>query len=628
MSKPRQSELQKSLDRMTEILGDIVAHADTQSLTRCPYKNKDDECTAKFGCQNKRKKIVDGAKRFSCVGDGKLDYRTAWESDPDSIVRARNELGLGAGDPDVRTIFDCADELSRQVPTSCGRGGICHECVVEVHEGMDRLSPRTEAESFLQGDYRLACQARILQRDAAIDFSLLRRKPQILTTSHRRDIPLEPLVTRQGNDILYDGERIDHFRGHIYGLAIDLGTTTVVMELLDLESGETVEICAFDNPQRIGGSDVMSRISYDAGYEGELWRTVTTSINYEIDRLAQEHGFSPREIYEIVVVGNSTMRDIFFRIDVQGIGQKPYKSLTEHDVDAGSRDSTSLNASSRRLGIKVNRHARAYSPPLVASHVGADVTAGLGAIDIGDDERTTMFIDVGTNTEVVIHHKGRLLTASCPAGPAFEGGLVRFGMPGCNGAIDRIQYTDDGFDFSTIGGDEPEGICGSGLIDLLAELRRHDLMSPKGVFADKRQREMIIVPERGISLSREDASNLAQAKAANFCGQYILMRRLDLSVEDIDTLYLAGGFANYVDVANAVEIGFLPGVAPERITKIGNAASQGARELLVSGPRRHRLEELVANIEHVELETTPDFFEIFVEGCQMKSMPNPSTKLI
>ena len=658
VSGTRQQAFQKRLDRLTEIFADIVVQADEQSLTRCPYKDARDECTARFGCRNQRRKIVGGERRFACAGDDKLDYRTAWETDPEEVERTRRALAAN-GDPEAaeqtghppaanpnragrkvreagsqvrgagrqvrtagRTLFDLADELSRQVPTSCGRSGLCHECIVEVREGMDALTPRTESESFLEGDYRLACQAIIADPLAAIEFSPLRRVPKILTRSRRREIAPDPIVTRIGDEVRYGGRPVDRYRGHVYGLAIDLGTTTVVMELTDLETGETVQVCAFENPQRIGGSDVMNRISYDGKNRRELWRVVTNTINYEIACLGDRLGFSPREIYEAVVVGNSTMRDLLFRLDVQSIGTKPYKSLTEHELLQGNRDSTSLTASARRLGLKLNRHARVYSPPLVASHVGADVAAGLGAIDFDEDERTVMFVDVGTNTEVVIRHRGRMLTASCPAGPAFEGGLVRFGMPGYEGAIDRMRFTGGGFNFTTIGDADPQGICGSGLIDLLAELRRHEEISPKGVFADKWRGELTVVPERNITLSREDASNLAQAKAANYCGQFILMRHLGLSVADIDKLYLAGAFANYIDIDNAVEIGFLPNVPTDRIEKIGNAAMQGAREILLSRQHRSATERLVRGIEHIELETTPDFFEIFVEGCQLKPMPD------
>ncbi len=230
-----------------------------------------------------------------------------------------------------------------------------------------------------------------------------------------------------------------------------------------------------------------------------------------------------------------------------------------------------------------------------------------------------MLVDIGTNTEVVVSDGARLLAASCPAGPAFEGGLVRYGMPGAEGAIERIRLDGDDWRLETIGGGPPEGICGSGLIDLLAELRRHALMTPKGVFGG-RAREVVVEPTRGITLSREDASNLAQAKAANACGQAILLRYLGIAPRDLDHVFLAGGFASHVDVTNAVEIGFLADVRPERVSKVGNASIRGARRLLLSRRRRTELETLIRRIEHVELETTPDFFELFVDACQFKPM--------
>jgi uncharacterized 2Fe-2S/4Fe-4S cluster protein (DUF4445 family) len=193
-------------------------------------------------------------------------------------------------------------------------------------------------------------------------------------------------------------------------------------------------------------------------------------------------------------------------------------------------------------------------------------------------------------------------------------------MPGYEGAIESMRWGGDAWQYTTIAGATPEGLCGSGLIDLLAELRRHDLMTPKGVFADKK-RQLELVPERGITFSRLDASNLAQAKAANYCGQYIVLRALGLDPGHVETLYLAGGFANYVDTQAAVDIGFLAAVPQERIAKVGNAAVQGAREVLLSYGKRTRIEALVKRVEHIELETTADFFELFVEGCQFKPMP-------
>ncbi|MYI99568.1 MAG: DUF4445 domain-containing protein [Gemmatimonadetes bacterium] len=332
-------------------------------------------------------------------------------------------------------------------------------------------------------------------------------------------------------------------------------------------------------------------------------------------------GTARQEIYEIVVAGNSTMRDLFFRLDVQSIGQKPYKSQIENEYLAGERETTALTIGTRRLGLRANPKARVYGMPLIASHVGGDVAADLATVELAAQPGVSMLVDVGTNTEVVVAGNGRMITASCPAGPAFEGGGIQYGMPGYEGAIESLKWEDGRFAWSTIGDTAPQGICGSGLIDLLAELRRHGMMSPKGVFSDRKQFEVDVVAEAGITLSRQDASNLAQAKAANYCGQYIVLRTFGVAPGDVDRLFLAGGFANYVDVRNAIDIGFLAPVPEDRIVKVGNAAVQGAREILLSRSRRAELEALVKDIEHVELETTPDFFEVFVEACQFKPMP-------
>ena len=519
-----------------------------------------------------------------------------------------------------RSLFDYADDLAVQMPASCQRSGRCHECVVEVSSGGEALSPPTQPEDFLRTPYRLACQAVITDPSADVAFAPLRRRLRILR-GELEDLtagPIDSPVRRTPDGVLYDGAQLDIDRGRALGLALDVGTTTVVVELIDLETGALVAAGAIENPQRFGGSDVMNRISYDNGAPGELRRALARALNQEIRRLCAEVGVDRRVIYEALVVGNATMRDLFFGLDVQPIGQKPYKSSVELEARAGGRASTGLEVRAHEVGLWMNPQARVVSAPLIASHVGADIAADLVAIDAATLDGTWMLVDVGTNTEVVVGAAGRLVAASCPAGPAFEGGLVRFGMPGAEGAIERALRRPDGtWELATIGGRPAEGICGSGLIDVLAELRSADAMTPLGVFAG-RQREVVIEPERGITLSREDASNLAQAKAANACGQQILLRTLGVSAADLDRVFLAGGFASHVDVDNAVAIGFLAAVPPGRVVKVGNASIKGARRLLLSRSHRATLEDLVRRVEHVELETTPDFFELFVEACQFK----------
>lgn len=630
---------QQRLDRLSSVLATIAGHADAQARWRCPYKDRHDRCTASFGCRNQRRPPAGDPRfahgpdrlRFLCAGDDQLDYRSAWEAEPaatgggqhgsGTVACGAERLGPVAG----ATLFDYADRAATRVPSSCARSGICHECVVRIDAGLSALSPRAEAERFLQDPFRLACQTEVIDLTAEVAFQPLRRSPRILTDGSRTDrsptgrdrtIDTEP---RDGSGAA--GAVRDRFRGRELGLAIDLGTTTVVLKVVDLQARATIVTASFANPQGFAGSDIMHRISYAAGaFTGELQHAIASAINTEIRTVARSCGFRRTSITQIVVAGNPTMRDILFGIDVQGLGQRPYRSSVEADFRAGRRATTELEAPARRLGLHLNPRARVIGLPIIGSHVGADTVACLLAIGMADVDRPVMLVDVGTNTEVVVGHRNRMIAASCPAGPAFEGGQIAYGMPAYDGAIESLAWEGDRFAFRTIGGAPPEGICGSGLIDLIAELRRHGLITPKGVFtADRRLREIDVAPG-GITFSRADASALAQAKAANYCGQVIAMRHFGIEPADLDRLYLAGGFATFVDPRNAIDIGMLAPVPVERIEKVGNAAVEGARIALLSAAERKRIDALAQRIEHVELELEPDFFDLFVDGCRFEPM--------
>lgn len=491
---------------------------------------------------------------------------------------------------------------------------------MEVREGAEHLAPPTEAEAFLRPPYRLACQAVVVDPEAGVSFSILERRLRIVVPEPEpRTAPVDPAVRVRGGVVHWHEHAVGPRTGGMYGIALDVGTTTVALELVDLDDGRVLEVVALENPQRFGGSDVMNRISYDSGSaRGQLRQSLRAAINKELRRLYRRHGVDRREVFEVVVVGNATMRDLFFGLDVASIGHRPYKSTTELELLEGRRSTTALTALAHELGFHANSQARIWGAPLVASHVGADVTADLVATGLADGRGASMLVDVGTNTEVVVAAGGRIVAASCPAGPAFEGGAVMYGMQASAGAIESLAIGDDGrFSYRTIDDARPKGICGSGLIDLVAALRRSGRMTPKGVFAG-RAPLVEVVPEAGITFSRSDASELAQAKAANSVGQAIALREAGVTADEVDRLYLAGGFASYVDVENAIEIGFLAPVRPGRVVKVGNASLRGARELLLSVTVREAAERLVRTIEHVELETSPDFFELFVDGCQFK----------
>jgi uncharacterized 2Fe-2S/4Fe-4S cluster protein (DUF4445 family) len=540
-----------------------------------------------------------------------------------------------------RLLFDEAGELSVVVPASCKRTGRCHECVVEMRAGADQLSPPTAEEAFLRPGFRLACQARVERTDHDVEFGILRRRLRIqLAPELQGPVPhLDPGV--RAVDGRYIGEPIPwagpasggladsdpelrppapvdlgRSYGPPVGLAVDVGTTTVVLELVDLERGTVLAVAAFENPQRFGGSDVMTRISYEDDQPGMLRQALRRAINHELRRLQADLSLDRRRIVEAVVVGNPTMRDIAFGLDVRPIGRLPYRSVTETALREGATRSTVVERRAHELGLLVNQRARVVGGPIVASHVGADAAADLVAVDAVERGGSFLLVDIGTNTEIVVSDGRRVLAASSPAGPAFEGGGVRYGMPGADGAIEAVRFDAIArrFEVRTIGGGKPEGICGSGLVDLLAELRRAEWVTARGGFAD-RAFEVAVVDEPRITLSRGDVGHLAIAKAATAVGQRVLLRRLGLAPADLEHVYLAGGFANALDVGSAIEIGLLVPVTPERVVRAGNASVAGARALLLSRRRLAALDALTRRIEHVELESEPDFFDLFTDGC-------------
>src|SRR5258708_9520030 len=298
--------------------------------------------------------------------------------------------GLRSGAAFGSTLFECAESLGINVPTSCRKQGKCKECVVEVTEGMECLSHPVSAEKHLQGKYRLSCQCRIAAASGVVRCHTMPRG-QTSIERHALELPVsslqskpDPAVTRDGNRILLDGREIERSSGPIHGLALDLGTTTVVLRLLNLESGEASADSSFENPQRVGGSDVMSRIHYDT-LDGSrlLQRTLAGYLSHAIE----EFPVDPRTIYEMVVAGNSTMRDIFFRLSVYSIGQSPYRSITELDMAAGTRTTTSLLESARRLSLPLHPSARVYGLPIISRHVGADAAACLLAVGLAQEER-------------------------------------------------------------------------------------------------------------------------------------------------------------------------------------------------------------------------------------------------
>jgi uncharacterized 2Fe-2S/4Fe-4S cluster protein (DUF4445 family) len=524
------------------------------------------------------------------------------------------------------SLFALAERAGVRVPTSCVTQGKCKECVVEVTRGLELLTLPTDFEKHLDvpgGRFRLSCQCRVASEQGEIECHTMRRghmrieRHALHLPSTHETTALDPAVVRDGDRIIdrITGGEIDRSTGPIHGLAIDLGTTTIVVRLIDLETGVLVADTSFENPQRFGGSDVMARIHYDTGHPGRLlMRTVAGYLSHAIADLPAD----PRSIYDVVLVGNSTMRDLFFRQSVYSIGQNPYRSITEIEMAEGKRTTTSLTTSGRRSLLPIHPNARVYGLPIISGHVGADAAACLLAVDLAHEDRLVAVMDIGTNTELLLGNRHRIVAASCPAGPAFEGGAIACGMPGLEGAIEEVALNDDGtFRLGVIGGGPPEGICGSGLVDLMSELLRTDRMNVMGRFDEGIER-VTLDAGHGVYFLERDVNELAQAKGANVAGLQVVFSHYGIQFDDIAVFYLAGGFGRHLKRAAARRIGLIPNLPDDKIVQIGNAALEGATIALVSLPRRQEIETIVKRVEHCRLETHPAFFDFFVDGCQFR----------
>jgi len=525
------------------------------------------------------------------------------------------------------TLFDHATALGIRVPTSCQKTGKCKECVVEVTDGIELLTPPTASEAHLKPPFRLSCQCSLAAESGIVRCHTMRRgqmrieRHAVNVGGDRPAVELEPSVTRDGDRILLDGVEIARSTAPIHGLAMDLGTTTIVVRLFNLENGGQIADASFENPQRFGGSDVMSRIRYDTEHPGKLLRrTVAGYLTHAIE----EFPVDPSTIYEMVVVGNSTMRDLFFRQNVYSIGQTPYRSITELEVASGKRTSTSLIETGRRCLLPIHPKARVYGVPIISGHVGADAAACMLAVDLAHEDRLVAIMDIGTNTELIVGNRHRILAASCPAGPAFEGGAISCGMPALDGAVEDVAIDDDGrFTLGVIGNVAPQGICGSGLVDVLSELRRTGRMNEMGRFEDGLAR-VVLDRDHDIYLLESDVNELAQAKGANVAGLRTVFSHYGVGFDDIEVFYLAGGFGRHLNVDASRRIGLIPNLADDRIVRIGNAAIEGATTALLSRTKRRELESTVTRVEHCRLETHPDFFDFFVFGCQFAPVgPTP-----
>jgi uncharacterized 2Fe-2S/4Fe-4S cluster protein (DUF4445 family) len=513
-----------------------------------------------------------------------------------------------------QSLFDLAKELSMPIPSSCKEQGKCKECLIEIKEGSEFLSLLTKEEQYLLPQYRLACQT-FIEKEGDVKAENLKRsliKVEDKGVSTISNLKIEPAVTRKGTTVFLNDEAIAETSDSLLGLAVDIGTTTVVVRLIDLEEGKIKATASFENPQRFAGSNVMARIAYDTEHgKKELKRVFTAHLSNTILSICN----TPENIFEVMIGGNTTMRDLFFGLNVFTIGQTPYKSLTEFDVEKGKNETTAIRNNAKKMQLPVHPKARVYGLPVIGGHVGADTAACLLAIQLMEENQTIAFMDIGTNTEIVIGNKNKAITASSPSGPAFEGGGIACGMPALDGAIENVKLSDDGsIAIKTVNNKSPLGICGSGLIDVLGELTRTEKINQTGRFEEDIDL-LYLDNDKQVFINENDINLLSQTKAANVAALQILFKEYGIAFDEIDTFYLAGGFGEHLDIEAGIRIGLLPNIPREKFKKIGNATIEGLSIALLSKTKRAALENFVKNIQQVNLESDPDFFDFYVEGC-------------
>ncbi|NQU62228.1 MAG: DUF4445 domain-containing protein [Rhodospirillales bacterium] len=416
---------------------------------------------------------------------------------------------------------------------------------------------------------------------------------------------------------------------HKYGMAFDIGTTSIVGSLVDLETGEQLAAVGDVNPQSVYGGDLMSRLAFaqfDLGALRKLRARAVQSVSDQIKEACETANISASHIYKVVVVGNTAMHHIFLGIDPTYVGLAPYSPTVRHAIELPARD----------LLLKVIPNAQVCLLPIVAGFVGADAMGAILATRIFESEETRALVDIGTNGEVIMGNKNKLMACSAPAGPALEGAQIKHGMRGAIGAIEKVRIEDDVI-CETIGGAPAIGICGSGLIDAAAALLKANVILPSGRFRPKDDKslpkaladrlsgsggksEFTLVRAdlsgngEDVTLTQDDIRQLQLAKGAIYSGVLMLQRIMEVPNDDLAELQLAGGFGNYINIESAVTIHLLPALGLDKITYVGNAALMGAQIALLSEAERARASVLANEIEHVSLAARLDFQDIFIEA--------------
>jgi uncharacterized 2Fe-2S/4Fe-4S cluster protein (DUF4445 family) len=409
-----------------------------------------------------------------------------------------------------------------------------------------------------------------------------------------------------------------------YGAAVDIGTTTIVVYLVDMTSGRIIGTASSYNPQVKCGDDVITRIVYATEKNGlqELQDLAVGSINAMLAELAEKDGVSTGMIDYIVVAGNTTMTHLFYGINPQHIREEPYiPTATFFPLIRG-----------KNVGFRIDPQAILYAVPNVASYVGGDITAGVLVSQIHKQEKVSLFIDVGTNGEIVLGNREWLVTAACSAGPAFEGSGIKFGMRAMEGAIEEVEIDPKTYEvnYRVIGDVKPIGICGSGMIDALAEMYLAGVIDQKGKIREETGSKRIRKGESGLEyvlawrvesainkeivITEVDLDNLIRAKAAIYAGFSTLLSQMGVTFADVENIYIAGGFGRYIDVERAVTIGMLPDLPVEKFQFLGNTSIIGAYFALLCDRLRHEAEDIARKMTYIELSVSRNFMDEYLSA--------------
>jgi uncharacterized 2Fe-2S/4Fe-4S cluster protein (DUF4445 family) len=562
------------------------------------------------------------------------------------------------------TILQAAQEAGEGIRSLCGGKGSCGKCKVILERGDVIKNPEPHEKFIKESDEPntiLACQAKILSDlDVYIPVESRLEKQQILSEFFIKEKDLNPIVKKEfyenaflpeivssrgyrlacnpdieegdltlilrGNEIIAveKGNTLEEF----FGLAVDIGTTTIVTALVDLKSGRLVDIASDYNGQIIYGEEVLSRVEFARSRKDGLQllqKSVVDSINRLVERVMGDFT-EPSKIYDVVVAGNTLMTHFLFGKSVEYLFEIP-------DVKVERKP---LIAKASSMNLNVNGEAQVFSLPPVGRYVGGDIVGDVITSGILDSEDISLMVDLGTNGEIVIGSEGWLISISVASGPAFEGYEIKHGSRAVEGAIDHVKIKDPNSkpEFTVIGKTKPRSICGSGLIDLLAELFKNDIVDFTGTLqknprvrkGDDGLEYVVVEAEetttgKEIVLTQKDIDTLVMSKAAVCAGISVLLKKAGLGIEDIRKFYIAGAFGYYIGIENSFVIGLFPEFPNADVIQIGNGALAGSYIALTS-ERKRKLSETVARImTYFDLSTDPDFMDEYNAALSIPGKP-------